>query len=236
MLAPVIVGLMASPSAIDFVPPTDSALEDALNELEVCRSSDPADCWSPMRAYKVHGARCMPIAPEAQKPTIACRVDMTLTYEDPARGYKRYHDWCGRFSKHGVGEGKPEWKVVQVRDRPCEVLTKLTRDPNPLPKQVHIERGLVGMLSCSDLDGMKHCSYQPESARVSTFRCKPIEPGEEYSVRVACRVSGNVLYSTGRVMRRLRHECIRLDRITPADESPAYWVAIYVPDDVKCEV
>lgn len=225
----------ASPVTVS-IPPTDVDLQTALNELEVCKSANPSDCWSPKRAYKVHRARCIPITPEGQKPTIACRVDMTLTYEDPQREYTRHHDWCGRFSKRGAGDGKPEWEVVQVRDRPCEIPTMLTRDPNPRPEQKHIERALVGMLTCHDLDGMTDCFSQPESARVNEFQCKQIKPGKEYPVRVACRVSGDVLYSNGRVMARFRHNCIRLDRITPTDQSPAYWVSVYVPDDVRCEL
>lgn len=230
-------GLMAAASpAVDFVRPTDIALQDSLNELEVCRSSNPSDCWSPKRAYKVHGASCVPIAPEGQRTTIACRVDATLTYEDPKRGYFRDHNFCVRFSKGSAQVGRPEWEVVQVRDRPCEIQSMLVADPNPAPEQVHIERALVGMLTCYDQDGITDCGTQPKTAKVQEFRCKQIKPGKEYLVRVACRVTGEVNYSTGRVMSRFRDDCVRLDRITAVDRSPAIWVAIYVPGETPCEV
>lgn len=237
LFVPVAFGLMAAVSpAVDFVRPTDIALQDSLNELEVCRSSNPSDCGSPKRAYKVHGASCNPIASEGQRTTIACRVDATLTYEDPKRGYFRDHDFCVRFSKGSAQVGRAEWEVVQVRDRPCEIPSMLAADPNPTPEQVHIEGALVGMLTCYDRDGITHCGSQPETAKVQDFRCKQIEPGKEHPVRVACRVTGEVNYSTGRVMSRFRNDCVRLDRITAVDRSPAIWVAIYVPEQSPCEL
>jgi hypothetical protein len=221
--------------AVDFVRPTNIALQDSLNELEVCRSSNPSDCGHPKRAYKVHGARCKPIASEGQRTTIACRVDATVKYEDPELGYHRDHDFCVRFSKRSSQVGRAEWEVVQVRDRPCEIPSMLAADPNPTPEQVHIEGALVGMLTCYYSDD-SHCGSQPETAKVQDFRCKQIEPGNEHPVRVACRVTGEVNYSTGRVMSRFRNDCVRLDRITAVNISPAFWVAIYVPEESPCEL
>jgi hypothetical protein len=237
MFLPIAFALAAAtPPASNFARPTDMALQDSLNDLEVCRSLNPSECWSPKRAYKVHGASCIPIAPESGKPTIACRVDSTITYEDPKRGYTRDHDWCARLSKRGKLDGRPEWEVLQIRDRPCEIRSMLTSDPNPTPGQAPIERALLGMLTCYDLDGQTECGSQPESASLQAFQCTQIQPGEEYTVRVACRVTGDVRYSTGRLMSQFSHACVRFDRVTPADRSPAIWVGIYVPEKSPCEV
>lgn len=239
ILLPIVFALMAdSPPAIDFVRPSDTALQDSLNELEVCRSPNPSECWSPEREriYKVHGASCIPIAPDGDKQVIACRIDLTLTYADPKRGFTRHYDNCTRLSKRGVQDGKPEWEVVQVRDRPCEIPSMLTRDPNPEPRRTEIERAMVGMLTCHDFDGATDCFVQPEVAQLEAFRCKPIKPGEEYEARVACRITGDVRSSFGRPMSQFNNTCIRLDRITSRDRSPAYWVAIYVPEEIPCEI
>lgn len=236
-LLPITFALMAAaPPTTDLVRPSDTALQDSLNELEVCRSPNPSECWSPKRTYKVHGASCIPIAPEGDKPAIACRIDLTLTYEDPNRGFTRYHDNCTRFSKRGVQDSKPEWEVVQVRDRPCEIPSMLTMDPNPAPGRAEIERAMVGMLTCHDLDGVTDCFAQPEVARLEAFKCKLIKPGGEYTARVACRVTGDVRSSFGRPMMQLNNTCIRLGRITSRDRSPAYWVAAYVPEETPCEI
>jgi hypothetical protein len=234
-----LASMAATPPATDFARPADIALQDSLNELEVCRSPNPADCWWPKRTYKVHDASCIPIAPEAGRPAIACRVDMTLTYEDPKRGYTRSHDWCGRFSKRSMQDNKPEWEVVQVRDRPCEIPSALKADPNPIPGRPELESAIIGMYRCYDPDGITHCVAGPDSAEVQSFQCKPIPPGGDYPVRVACRVTADVhrnIFRNKHRDHRFDNQCLRLDRITAGDESPAYWMVIYVPEESRCEV
>src|SRR5688500_2774656 len=87
-----------SPTA-DTAFPSSAALQDALNDLEKCRGLAGAECSSPIRQYKVHGAKCMAIAPEEGRRTVACRVDFTLTYADPEHETTRYRDTCLRFMR-----------------------------------------------------------------------------------------------------------------------------------------
>lgn len=212
--------------------PGAMVLQDALNELEVCRAAKPEDCWSPKRAYAVHGATCEPIAPDAGRPAIACRIDMTLAYEDPKRGATRYHDWCGRFAQNAA----KRWEVLQVRDRVCEIASRLSADPNPLPDRQQVESALIGMMTCHDHDGMTECRPQPRSATVQSLRCRPIAPSAEAKTRVACRVTADIQSAMRSSIGRLRNDCLRLDRITPADQSPALWVWAFVSPETRCEV
>lgn len=223
------------PAAPDADIPNRAQVQAALNALERCRGLTGPECPSPLREYRVHDARCMRIAPEEGRATVACRVDLSLIYPDPERN-TRHRDNCARFVRRDdTGDG-PDWAVVHIRDRPCEMQSLLARDPNPEPDRRQLARALVAMLTCYDTDGITDCGPQPTTAVVEAARCRPIPPGAEGRARAACRVTGRVNFSSGRGPQRLRDICIRLDRFTPADESPAVWSAIYVPEGVRCEV
>lgn len=225
---------MAAPAAGAGLP-SSADLEEALNGLEKCRGLTGPECPAAERRYKVHGAKCIAIAPDDVARRVACRVDHTLTYADPRHETTRYRDTCLRFVRRAGSGSRDGWAPVYIRDRPCEMPSALKVDPNRIPERDRLERALVGHYSCYDLDGITDCADQPESASVEAFRCKPIAPGTKGEARVACRVTGAVATSF-RVRARLRNACFRLERLTPADQSPAYWVIIHVPGDVRCEV
>lgn len=229
--------LAAAPSAAVGTPvPDRAAIEAALNELEVCRGLSTPDCPPPHRRYTVHRAKCVPIPPEDGLRAVACRVDETLTYADPRHETTRFRDSCVRFGMRNGSEISPAWVVLQIRDRRCEIPSALTSNPNRTPKRRDLERAILGRYGCYDPDGITHCPPDPNQVAVEAFRCRPIGHGDEGRARVACRVTGTVGYSGLLNDIRLQNECVRLDRITRADESPAYWVAIYVPDQVRCEI
>lgn len=215
--------------------PDRPALEEALNELEVCRGSSTPDCPPPHRRYTVHRATCITIPPEEGLRAVACRVDLTLTYADPQHETTRFRDSCLRFGARNGAVSGPAWVVLQIRGRPCEIPSALRGDPNGTPRRRELERAILGRYRCYDLDGMTHCPPDPDRVAIETFICRPIGQGNEGRARVACRVTGTVGHSRLRNDIRLQNECFRLDRITRADESPAYWVAVYVPEEVRCE-
>ena len=218
------VALMAAPSPTAGTPfPSLAALQDALNDLEKCPGPTGPGCPEPERRYKVDGAKCMTIPPEGGRPSVTCRVDLTLTYADPKHETTRHHDSCLRLARLDSSGDAPDWTVLQIRDRPCEMPSALKGDPNRIPKPAELERALVGKFTCYDFDGITHCGPQPERAAVEAFECKPIPPGEERDHRVACRVTAGVAFSgRRRYVQRLENECVRLDRITEADRSPAH--------------
>ena len=224
---------VAQPAAGPRLPDT-AALEEAFNALETC--SGQSECGPPQRKYVVHESRCLAIPPLDGRPSVACRVDETLVYPDPSQTI-RYHDFCVRLARRSGSVEGPAWTVVQIRDdRPCEVPTILKRDPNPLPKRDQIEHALVAYNTCYDLDGATDCFDQPKAAPIEAFRCKPISPGPKGEVRTACRITGQVTAFRGQSVARLRNACVRLQRTTPVDQSPAHWVVDYVPEEVRCEL
>lgn len=227
--------LASSPVVAGADLPKRAELLAALNALETCGDPPVAGCSAPSRAYRVHKAKCMRIAPERGRAAVACRVDLSLDYPDPERN-TRHRDSCLRFVRgDGAGNGRG-WEVLNIHDRPCEMPSALVRDPNPEPGPEQMERALVGMFTCYDTDGITDCFSQPTSARIEKMVCKSIAPGAEGNVRVACRVTGSVVFSSGFRRQALDDICIRLERTTPADESPAYWVGDYVSEKVRCEV
>lgn len=178
----------------------------------------------------------MAIPPEEGGRAVACRVDLTLTYADPRFETTRHRDTCLRFGRRDASGSGGDWVVLQIRGRACEMASALRGDPNRTPRRPELERALIGRFSCFDPDGMAHCAPDPDRAVVEAFRCRPIARGEEDRARVACRVTARVGFPLRSTRLRLENECVRLDRITPADQSPAHWVAIYVPDRVRCEL
>jgi hypothetical protein len=227
--------LAAAPAAPDAGLLTRAEVQAALNALEACRGLTGPECPPPYRVYRIHAARCRRIAPENGRESVACRVDESLDYPDPTRN-TRFRDSCVRFGRQDGRRNGPAWEVLQIRDRPCEVPSMLAREPHPLPERSHIERTLIAMFSCYDTDGITDCGSQPDQARVAARRCRAIPPGMEGRVRAACRVTGEVGYRRLRQMRQVTEMCVRLDRLTQPDESPAYWGWAYIPDSVPCEV
>lgn len=231
-LAILIAALPALPSAEDPDLPGRAQVQDALNDLEKCRGLTGPECSPPLRVYRVFEARCTKIPPEDGRPAAACRVDETLTYADPEHEVTRHRDECVRLAKHGTAQ----WAVLQIRDRPCEMPSMVTHDPNPQPDHAQLEKALASLYRCYDFDGITDCFVQPERGRLEASRCAPIPPGDEGHVRVACRITGSVTFRPHAPERHLTDYCMRLDRLTPADRSPALWVRIYVPDTVRCEI
>jgi hypothetical protein len=226
--------LASSPATTEAGLPSLLQVQAALNALETCRGLAGPDCPPPYRVYRVHRAQCMHIPPEGGRETVACRVDLSLDYPDPTQNFRR-RDSCSRYARRNNEGSGPDWEVLQIRDRPCEVPSFLPRDPHPAPDRPQLERALVSMLTCHDLDGMTHCYVQPTGASVERARCRPIAPGAEGRARAACRVTASVAY--GRFGRqRLDDICVRLDRYSAADAEPVIWGAIYVPEEVPCEV
>lgn len=224
-------------SAADKAGPTVSELQDALNDLEICPEPvTPLCAASPKRSYTVHKAQCVGIAADQGRDSVACRIDETLTYQDPRYETSRYHDECVRFARRGIGTDEHPWVVLQIRDRTCEQPSMLTGDPNPLPRPAEIERAIIASLQCWDHDGITDCVAVPEKAKVIEANCAPIEPGTEFPVRVACRVTGEVRYANGRLYDRFENTCLHLDRTTPIDRSPARWVSLYIADRKHCTV
>jgi hypothetical protein len=226
--------LASAPATTETGLPTLVQVQAALNALETCRGLTTPDCPPPYRVYRIHRVQCMPIPPEGGREAAACRVDLSLDYPDPDRN-TRHRDDCSRYARRDNGGSGPDWEVLQIRDRPCEVPSILPRDPHPAPDRPQLERALVSMHTCHDLDGMTHCYVQPTGASVEAARCRPIAPGAEGRARAACRVTASVAF--GRFGRqRLDDICVRLDRYSAADEEPVVWGAIYVPEGVPCEV
>ena len=230
------VALLASaPAATDAGLPSLLQVQAALNALETCRGLTGPECPPPYRVYRVHRVQCLPIPPEGGREAVACRVDLSLDYPEPDRNFRR-HDSCSRYARRSNARSGPDWEVLQIRDRPCEVPSILTRDPNPEPDHAQLERALVAMHRCHDPDGHTDCGAQPTGARVEAARCRAIARGAEGRARVACRITGSVAYTISFRRQRLTNVCVRLDRFTAVDESPAVWGAIYVPREVPCEV
>lgn len=212
------------------------ALEEALNDLEKCRGLTGPACAPPLRRYTVHKASCGSIPPEGGRPSIVCRVDETLTYAEAGQETTRYRDQCVRFARSDGSGGATRWTVLQIRDRPCELPSALKGDPHPVPERAELERALVAAHKCYDPDGLIHCGGQPDRAPIRSFRCRPATPGPEGQARAACRVTGEVTGWRGRTTARLNGACVRLERLTPAEQSPAHWYIDDFPDKRRCAV
>ena len=226
--------LASPPSAAASDLPNLSEVQAALNVLETCRGLTGPVCPPPYRVYRIHRVQCMPVPPEGGREIVACRVDLSLDYPDPTQNFRR-RDSCSRYARRAHGGGGPDWEVLQIRDRPCEVPSILPRDPHPTPEAPQLERALVSMLRCYDTDGITDCGPQPTSASVEVARCRTIAPGADGRARAACRVTASVVYNVGFRTQRLTNICVRLDRYSAADEEPVVWGTIYVPEVVPCE-
>lgn len=227
--------LASAPAPAEAGLPSLLQVQAALNALETCRGLTGPVCPPPYRVYRIHRAQCMRIPPEGGRETVACRVDLSLDYPDPTQNFRR-RDSCSRYARRDNEGGGPDWEVLQIRDRPCEVPSILPLDPHPVPESPQLERALVSMLTCRDLDGITDCGLQPTRASVETARCRAIAPGAEGRARAACRVTASVAYTGGFRIQRLTNMCVRLDRYSAVDEEPVLWGAIYVPEGVRCEV
>lgn len=214
--------------------PNPAQVQAALNALELCRGLTGSDCPPPLRLYRVHGTRCVPIAPEQQRPTVACRVDLSLDYPDREQN-TRHRDSCIRFARRSEAGGATEWVSLQIRDRPCEIGSMMTRDPHPEPDRAQLERSLVDMHTCHDFDGLTDCFVQPTSAHVQSANCEPIAPGEEGRPRALCRLSARIDWGRLRRPQRVIDSCVELQRFSQPDESPPYWGAMEIVDPVRCE-
>lgn len=214
--------------------PNLAQVQAALNALENCRGATLADCPSAQRVYRIHGVRCRRIAPEEQRPAVACRVDLSLDYPRPEQN-TRHRDECIRFARRGEAGGAMEWASLQIHDRPCEMGSMMTRDPHPEPDRAELTSALLFMYTCHDFDGLTDCFVQPTGAQIRSANCEPIAPTEEGNVQVLCRLSARV--SFGRFGRpvRLDDACVQLERLSPPDEDPPGWGAMEIVDDLRCE-
>lgn len=214
--------------------PNRTQVQAALNLLENCRGATLADCPSSQRVYRVHEVRCRAIAPEEQRPAVACRIDLSLDHPNTEQN-TRHRDECIRFARRDEAGGAASWTSLQIRDRPCEVASILTRDPHPLPDRAQLERALVAMHTCHDLDGITDCFNQPTGARVDGANCEGASPSEEGRRRVLCRLSARVDYGRFGRPQRLSNVCVAIERFSNVDESPPYWGGMEIVGEALCD-
>lgn len=205
--------------AQDPPPPTVAEAQVAFDILNACKPAQMADCKLPIRAYRTHGLKCIPAAPVEGLPSVACRVDMTITdiNEDRKTEVRRVRDECMPFVRRDAG-----WRVDTESRRPCGIPSMLRSDPAAIPNRAELERALVGAFQCYDGED-SHCARYAEDTRVSDARCTPIKPDKEGLRRIACRVTGTVGYMNRSDRHEFNNLCVRLRRYTDPGESPALW-------------
>lgn len=226
--------LALSSGAGDAGLPNLTQVQAALNALENCRGFTLADCPSSQRVYRVHGVRCLGIAPEEAQPAVACRVDLTLDYPNREQN-TRHRDECIRFARRGETGGALEWTSLQIRDRPCEIGSMLTRDPHPEPDRAELESALLFMYTCFDFDGLTDCFTQPTGAQIRSAVCEPIAPNEDGHALALCRLTARISFGRSGRPVRLDDACVQLERFSPPEEDPPGWGAMEIVDAMRCE-
>jgi hypothetical protein len=221
--------LFAAPALAQL--PTVAQIQRAVDGIDACRAAGRTGCPGFERTYRIHSARCMPIAPVGGLPAVACRADMSITDTVPDLTTRRLRDQCARFVlRDGVWTNNTHW------DDPCEMPSQLTRDPNAMPARDELESALVGAFQCHDGED-SDCFVYVQTVTLEQATCTPISPDKKGDIRVACRVSGLIGYTGGRSRRPFSDLCIRVHRYTDPGETPAVWGWSYVPEEAgkPCE-
>ena len=205
-------------------------IQAAFDVLDKCRGRTELPCLPPERTYRIHTASCMRIAERTVR-AVACRIDMTMIDTRPRRHATRLRDHCARFKFGADG-----WSIFNDWDRPCEMPSVLTTDPEARPSRAQMQEALLSNYQCDPGDdGMVDCFVQPDRSWITASRCTAIAPSEEGWPRIACRITGRVRFSN-RITHGFSNLCIRFQRYTQFGESPAVWGTDYVPATVPCEV
>ena len=184
------------------------------------------------RTYLIHAAKCMPIASVEGHRAVACRLDFTMTDTVPELRVTRYRDDCTRFTLQGA-----DWRILQDRDSvPCEMPSVLKRDPAPLPDRAALEEELVANFQCHD-GPAEDCFIYVEKVTLDSAVCTAIGVDSEGKLRIACRTSGTVGYTSHRRPQSFTDYCIRVSRFSVRGETPASWVLSWEDgdDEKPCE-
>jgi hypothetical protein len=152
-------------------------------------------------------------------------------FEEGKDRVSRSRDDCWRFVRREAG-----WRVLNDKPEGCEMPSTLHRDPNALPARAELEDALVSAFQCHDGEA-SDCFIYVEKVTLDSAFCTRIRRSKEGERRVACRVSGEVGYTSQRRPSNFSNLCMRFVRYTDPGVTPASWGQHYDPDeeDKPCE-